>query len=64
MERSLHDLNDLTGLFPVALAFAVGSCAKSLAGIRAELKCPHEDFETTHGAHEVKEGKDRARYRV
>jgi hypothetical protein len=62
MDRILHDINDLVGLFLVIIAFGIGSCAKSLASIHAEMECLHEDFNTIHGAHEAKEASDRAKY--
>jgi hypothetical protein len=55
MEKLLHDMNDLTGLFLVIIAFGIGSCAKALAGIHAELRCLHEDFDAIHQAHTIRE---------
>jgi hypothetical protein len=64
MANTLHDLNDLVGLFLIIIAFGIGSCAKSLAAIHKEVQCLHDDFETLHGAHGVQEARDRAKYGV
>jgi hypothetical protein len=62
MDRILHDLNDLVGLFLIIIAFGIGSCAKSLANIHAETECLHQDLNAIHGAHEAREAQDRAKY--
>jgi hypothetical protein len=64
MERILHDLNDLIGVFLLIIAFGVGSCAKALADIKRELECLHDDFDSTHGAHVTKDAQARAKYGV
>ncbi len=64
MDKILHDLNDLIGLFLIIIAFGIGSCARSLLSIREEIQCLHDDFNTVHHAHETKEFEDRAKYGV
>jgi hypothetical protein len=64
MDRILHELNDLVGLFLVIIAFGVSSCAKSLARIHAETECLHEDFNDVHQAHDSREAHGRAKYGI
>lgn len=53
MTNFLHTLNDLSGAFLLLIAFGVGSCAASLSGLKKEIECLHEDFDTVHNAHEI-----------
>ena len=64
MQSFLHDLNDCIGLFLIFIAFGIGSCAKSLAGILREVECLHEDFDALHQAHVVKDAQARDKYGI
>jgi hypothetical protein len=64
MQTFLHDLNELIGLFLIIIAFGIGSCVKSLAEIKDELVCLHEDFEAIHQAHTIKEAQARSKYGI
>lgn len=52
IHKVLHGLNELTGFFLFVIAMSIASCSKALHAIRLDLECLHEDFDTTHDAHD------------
>jgi hypothetical protein len=51
MANLLHHLNTLSGLFLFIICLSLASCAKSLAAIKLDLECLHEDYDKTTDAH-------------
>jgi hypothetical protein len=60
IEKLLTDLNHLSGLFLVLIAFSISSCAASLHTIKRDLECLHEDYDRVSHAHDILEDERRA----
>ena len=48
MPTFFKDLNDLSGVFLLLVTLLLSRCAYLLAGIKGELECLHQDFNTVH----------------
>jgi hypothetical protein len=57
IERFISDMNHLSGVFLLIIAFAVSSCAAGIHAVKRELECLHEDYDTVTNAHEILEAK-------